>query len=256
MTTETNNGRFVWYEYMAKDTKQAIAFYSGIISWKTEPFPGVDDYTMWVGSQGPLGGVMALPAEVAKKGIPSHWVAHVQVAGVDATVASAQKLGGTVHHPPTDIPNVGRFAVIADPQGAAIAIFQSGNEMTLHDTAKPQEFCWNELITSDDAAGWKFYEALFGWKVFQDMDMGPMGTYRIFGIADKQLGGMMKTPPGAPIPPMWMFYVETENLEKSIDAAKAKGAQLLNGPMDVPGGRIAQFLDPQGAPFNLHQLQA
>jgi predicted enzyme related to lactoylglutathione lyase len=252
----TNNGRFVWYEYLAKDTKKAIAFYSDVVGWKTQPFPEGGDYIMWIGGQGPLGGVMTLPDEAAKMGTPPNWMAHVQVQDVDATAALAKKLGGRVYKEPTDIPNVGRFAVLADPQGAAFSVFHSSNEMALHDTSKPQEFCWNELLTSDSAAGFKFYAELFGWKSIQDMDMGPMGVYRIFGVGEKQLGGMMTTPKGAPIPPMWMFYIETDNLDAATAKATANGAKLMNGPMDVPGGRITQLMDPQGAAFALHQVAA
>jgi uncharacterized protein len=250
----TNDGRFVWYEYLAKDTKKAIDFYTAVVGWKTQPFPEGGDYIMWVGSQGPLGGVMALPQEAAKMGAPPNWMAHVQVNDVDATAALAKKLGGRVYKEPEDIPTVGRFAVLADPQGAVISVFRPSGEMTLHDTSKPQEFCWNELITSDSAAAFKYYSEIFGWKIIQDMDMGPMGVYRVFGVGDKQLGGMMTAPPGSPIPSMWMFYIETENLENAMASATKNGAQLMNGPMDVPGGRIAQYMDSQGAAFALHQL--
>jgi predicted enzyme related to lactoylglutathione lyase len=250
----SNNGRFVWYEYLAKDSKKAIAFYTDVVGWQTQPFG--EQYVMWVGSQGPLGGVMTLPDEAAKMGVPPHWMAHVQVPNVDATAALTQKLGGKVHKQPEDIPTVGRFAVIGDPQGAFISIFTPGSEMTLHDTSKPQEFCWNELLTSDSAAAVKFYSELFGWKVLQEMDMGGMGVYRIFGVGDKQLGGMMTIPNGAPMPPMWMFYIEVSNLEDAMGKAIHDGARVMNGPMDVPGGRIAQMMDGQGAAFALHQLAA
>ena len=88
----TNTGRFVWYEDLAKDPKAAIDFYTDVVGWKTEPFPeGGNDYVMWVGSQGPLGGVMKLPDEAAKMGFPPHWMAHVLVENVDATVAQATR---------------------------------------------------------------------------------------------------------------------------------------------------------------------
>ena len=251
----TNNGRFVWYEYLAKDAKKGIDFYTNVVGWQTQPFG--EEYVMWVGSQGPLGGVMALPAEAAKMGVPPHWMAHVEVENVDKTAASVQKLGGKIHKEPTDIPTVGRFAVIGDPQGAFISIFTpAGNEMAAHDTSKPQEFCWNELLTSDSAAAFKFYSELFGWKIIQEMNMGPMGVYRIFGIGDKQFGGMMTLPAGNPMPPMWMFYIETANLDGATAKATQNGARLMNGPMDVPGGRVAQLMDPQGAAFALHQQAA
>jgi predicted enzyme related to lactoylglutathione lyase len=249
-----SKGLFVWYELLTKDSRAAIAFYSEVVGWKTQPFGEGGDYIMWVGSQGPLGGVMRLPDEAAKMGAPPQWMAHVQVDDVEATVALAKKLGGKVCKEPTDIPTVGRFAVIADPQGASLATFKPNSPMTLHDPAKDGEFCWNELLTSDSAAAFRFYSALFGWKVLQEMDMGPMGTYRIFGAGETRLGGMMATPKGAPMPPMWVFYTSTSDLEAAIGRATKKGAKVMNGPMDVPGGgRIAMLTDGQGAAFALHQ---
>lgn len=250
-----NAGRFVWYENLTKDIPAAIAFYSDIVGWKTQPFgDGGHPYTVWVGSQGPLGGVMQLPDELAKVGVPPHWCAHVQVDDVDATLARATSLGGKVLHEATDIPTVGRFGVIGDPQGAVTAVFRPGGPMTLHDPAKDGEFCWNELLTSDSAAALEFYSALFGWKLLEAMDMGPMGTYRIFGLGDLRLGGMMTVPKGAPMPPMWLYYTSTSDLDAAIGRAVEAGGKVMNGPMEVPGGgRIAQLMDPQGAAFALHQ---
>jgi predicted enzyme related to lactoylglutathione lyase len=246
------NGRFVWYENLTGDPKAAIEFYSDVVGWTTQPFG--QDYVMWVGSQGPLGGVMKLPAEAKTMGMPPTWMAHVLVANVDKSAALARTLGGNVYKAPEDIPTVGRFSVIADPQGATLSIFTPQTPMTLHDTSKPGEFCWNELMTSDSGAAFKFYSEMFGWKVVQDMDMGPMGTYRVFGLGDRQLGGMMNIPKGAPMPTMWICYTEVPDLDAAIARATKKNAKVMNGPMEVPGGgRIAQLMDPQGAAFALHQ---
>lgn len=254
-TINGNTGRFVWYEDLARDPKAAIDFYTDVIGWKTQPFEeGGNDYVMWVGSQGPLGGVMKLPDEAAKTGAPPHWMAHVQVANVDQTAALAKKLGGKIHKDPTDIPNVGRFAVIGDSQGAFISIFTPATAMTLHDPSRPGEFCWNELLTTDSAAAFKFYSELFGWKISREIDMGPTGTYRVFGLGDKDFGGMMTMPKGSSMRPTWMYYAETSNLNAAVDRAKKRGAKVMNGPMEVPGGgHIAQLTDPQGAAFALHE---
>ena len=253
--TTSNNGRFVWHEHLTKDPQAAIAFYTEVIGWKTQPFGNDAQYTMWVGSQGPLGGVMKLPDEAAKMGAPPQWMGHVQVENVDSTAALTKKLGGKVYKEPSDIPTVGRFAVIADPQGASLSIFQPADKMTLHDVSKEGEFCWNELLTSDSVAAAKFYTEIFGWKILQEMDMGPMGTYRVFGLGETQFGGMMTTPKGAPMPPAWLYYTETKDLDAAIARATKRGAKVLNGPMDVPGGgRIAQLMDPQGAAFALHHF--
>jgi predicted enzyme related to lactoylglutathione lyase len=252
-----NNGKFVWYEHLTKDPKAAIAFYGDVIGWQTQPFGQGGDYTMWVGSQGPLGGVMDLPADAAKMGAPPHWMAHVQVANVDETVAAAKRLGGQVHKAPEDIPTVGRFAVIADPQGAFLSVFQPTGDMTMHDRSKPGEFCRSELLTSDSAAAFAFYAKLFGWKLIEEMDMGEMGKYRILGLGDERMGGMMDAPKSMGAPPMWNYYTEVPDLDAAIARATKRGAQVLNGPMEVPGGaRIAQLRDPQGAAFSLHQLPA
>jgi uncharacterized protein len=255
---DTNNGRFVWHEFLAKDEKKAIAFYTDVAGWTTQPFPeGAHDYTMWVGSQGPLGGVMRLPEEAEKMGTPPNWMGHVQVENVDAAAAKVKSLGGNVLREPADIPTVGRFAIIADPQGGIVSMFKPNSPMNLHDTSKAGEICWNELMTSDSSAAFNFHSQIFGWKILQEMDMGPMGTYRIFGVDGKQLGGMMTVPPGTPMPTMWFYYIETPSLDSALTRAKGKGAQVMNGPMDVPGGgRIAQLMDSQGAAFALHQSPA
>jgi predicted enzyme related to lactoylglutathione lyase len=126
--------------------------------------------------------------------------------------------------------------------------------MTPHDLSAEGEFCWNELVTSDSAAAFQFYSDLFGWKIVEEMDMGPMGAYRIFGVDDTRLGGMMTAPKGHPSRPAWIFYAETRDLDAALRRATTNGAKVLNGPMDVPGGgRIAQLEDPQGAAFALHQ---
>jgi len=250
--TNDNNGHFVWYELMTSDPKAAIAFYSEVVGWKTQPFQ--DDYTMWVGSQGPLGGVMTLPEPAKKMGAPPHWMASVQVADVDAAAARARELGGKVFVEPMDIPTVGRYAVIADPQGASIAVFKPASDMAAHDRAQPGEVCWNELVTTDQAAAFTFYNALFGWERLVDHDMGPMGNYLIYGRDGKQLGGMFNKPPGAPMPTTFMYYVEVKGLDAAAARATRMGAKIVNGPMEVPGGaRIVQLMDPQGAAFSLHE---
>jgi predicted enzyme related to lactoylglutathione lyase len=252
---DSNVGRFVWYELLTSDPKAAIAFYTETIGWKTQPWEN-GDYTMWVGSQGPLGGTMKLPPEAAKMGAPPHWQANVGVADVDAAVAKAKKLGAKVYVEPQDIPKIGRFSVIADPQGATLSLFKGSEPMSLHDTGKHGEFTWNELLTNDKEAAFKFYQELFGWEQMHLHDMGPMGTYLIYGIGGKQLGGMFNKPKEMPMPPAFVYYIEVDDLDAALARAKAKGAAVLNGPMEVPGGaRIVQLKDPQGAAFAMHEAK-
>ncbi|HEU4532500.1 MAG TPA: VOC family protein [Polyangiaceae bacterium] len=252
----TNTGRFVWYELLTTDPKAAIAFYTEVVGWKTQAW-GDSDYTMWVTGQGPVGGLSAMPEAAKQAGGPPYWQANVQVDDLDAAVARVKELGGKVVST-DDMPEVGRFAVITDPQGAAITLFAPTNEMAPHDAAKPGEFSWHELYTTDHEAAFAFYHQIVGWGRLGEIDMGPMGKYVLWGRGDQQLGGMMtmspgmKSPDGRDLPPSWMYYITTDDLDAALARAKARGARVLTEPMEVPGGqRIVNLLDPQGAAFSL-----
>jgi hypothetical protein len=217
---------------------------------------------MWVGSQGPLGGVVKLPDEARKMGAAPYWQANVQVANVDQTSEKVKQLGGKVLVT-EDVPTVGRFSVIADPQGAVIAVFTPVGDMEGHDPARPGEFSWRELYTSDHEAAFEFYRQIAGWERMGEFDMGEMGKYLLWGRAGGQLGGMMttprdmKTPDGRDVPPSWMYYVTIADLEGAMARATANGGRVIMGPMEVPGGqRIVQLLDPQGAAFALVTVPA
>lgn len=253
-STQQDQGRFVWYELMTTDVKGGIDFYRNVIGWKTEAYENAPmEYTMWKANQGTLGGVMTLPEPAKQMGAPPHWQANVTVDDVLDTIAKVKMAGGQVFTGPNEIPNIGSFAVIADPQGAAITIFKPAGEMKSHDTTQEGEFSWNELATSDHEAAFKFYSTIFGWEKLDTMDMGEMGTYIIYGKDGKQLGGMFKKPAEMPVN-AWLYYVHVNDLDAAVKRATDKGGKLLNGPMDVPGGdRIAQLIDPQGAMFALHE---
>jgi uncharacterized protein len=116
-------GAFCWAELMSKDIAKAKAFYSKLFGWRTEAMPMPDfEYTLFKAGDVSAGGGMAVPA--GHDFIPSHWVPYFAVNDCDGTVAKAKGHGSTVHVPPTDIPNIGRFSSMADPQGAAFAILQ------------------------------------------------------------------------------------------------------------------------------------
>src|SRR5439155_23231001 len=124
-------GSFVWYELMTTDVQGAIRFYRDVIGWGTQAFEGGEmPYSMWSVGETPIGGVLPLPAEARKAGAPPHWIGYVAAGDVDALTKKAESLGAKTCVPPKDIPTVGRFSVIADPQGAVIALFKGTGEMT------------------------------------------------------------------------------------------------------------------------------
>jgi len=256
MSVTDVNGRFLWYDLLTTDVPAAQAFYRSVTGWSVEAWEGGEEpYPMWTVGERPIGGVMELPPEAREQGAPPHWMAYVGTPDVDATTARASQLGATLLVPPRDIPTVGRFSVLCDPDGAVFAPFAPNGEMPGCDGSPAVgDISWHELLTADHAKGFDFYRTLFGWEVDHDMDMGEYGTYRIFRAGGPPLGGMMDRPAGMPVA-AWLFYVRTEDIGGALDRVRAGGGTVLNGPMEVPGGdRVAQCRDPQGATFALHAL--
>jgi predicted enzyme related to lactoylglutathione lyase len=257
MPEESIRGRFVWYDLMTTDPEGAKAFYSAVTGWGTQVWEEMS-YTMWTVGETPMGGIMKLPEEAVAGGARPHWLSHVAVPDVDATVARARELGATIMAPPTDIPTVGRYSIFSDPQGALIAAYSPAMEVPDPEGMAPVgEFSWHELATTDPEAAWGFYQDLFGWEKMSEFDMGAMGIYQIFGRRGTTMGGIFRKPAEMPGPPAWLHYARVADINAAVEAVKQQGGQVLNGPMEVPGGDwVAQILDPQGGATAVHQVKS
>lgn len=248
---QINRGIFVWHELLTTDVAAAKKFYGTVVGWKTRPFEGVaSGYELWLFGEREVGGVMAITPEMKKGGMTPHWMGHVCVDDVDATLEKAVSLGARVHMPPMDVPGVGRFAVFADPQGAAVSAYTpSESEKRVEEEMLDGHFSWNELATTDWEKALDFYGQLFGWEKDTAMDMGPAGTYQLFKAPGmkRALGGMFNRPPEMK-ESAFLYYVSVPDIDEAIAKVKAAGGTVLNGPMDIPDDmRIAQCLDSQGA---------
>jgi predicted enzyme related to lactoylglutathione lyase len=255
MPNDTDRGRFVWYELLTSDPEAARGFYTELIGWGTTQWEGGDQpYTMWTKGEARVAGVMALPDDAVKAGVPPHWLAYIGTPDVDATLTEATKLGAKVLMPKMAIPKVGSFAVLADPQGAAFAVHTS-EEAVVGDEGSTGvgHFSWHELATTDHEAAFDFYSTLFGWVKTEVMDMGPAGLYQMYGRGGSTLGGMYNKSADMPGPPSWLFYVTVDDVDATAPRVSDLGGQVVVEPMEVPGGdRIAQCRDPQGAAFAMH----
>lgn len=248
----TPKGKFGWYELMTSDTKGAGKFYCDVVGWSTEEMPSSDGHgytTFNVGNVG-IAGMLNVPGH-------SGWIGYIAVEDVDAHAEKIVEAGGKLLRPATDIPGMLRFAVMQDPQGAAIVIFTPNPAMPTPQRPAPPTagtVGWHELYTTDLEAGYEFYQKLFGWTKLSDMDMGPMGTYRIFDQGEKKEmgdGGMMHKTPQIPVP-CWNFYFHVDSINAAVQRVQAGGGKILHGPAPVPGGAwIIQGQDPQGAMFAL-----
>lgn len=251
--TEFYLGRPLWYDLLTADNDAAITFYTAVVPWSTsvmESGPG-SPYSMWVAPTGTVGGVMQLPDGDAS---PPYWRAYFGTPDVEETTIETGDLGGSVITAPFDVPDMGRFAVLRDPQGAIFAAYEPRQAPEPATRPAVGQFSWSELAAHDQAAAFAFYRELFRWKDAGAHDMGAMGTYQLFGVGDPwPLGGMFTTTPDAPTA-HWLHYISVARVEAAAERVAVAGGTVEAGPMEVPGGDlIAQCRDPQGAAFALHQ---
>src|SRR5215218_4780031 len=244
---------FVWYELMTTDPDAAEAFYRAVVGW------GAQDsgqsgmrYTLLTAGDGPVAGLMALPAEACAAGARLGWLGYIGTDDVDAAADRLRRAGGAVHKEPADVPGVGRFAVVADPQGATFMLFKPNvGDNAPAPAGTPGHVGWRELYAADWPRAFDFYAGQFGWTKADAVDMGPMGTYQLFAAGGVAIGGMMNKPEAIPVP-AWLYYFNVPEIESAVARVVDHGGRILHGPLQVPGGSwIAQAQDPQGAMFAL-----
>ncbi len=246
-------GRPLWYELMTSDPAAADRFYSNVVGWSSQPFPNSPQpYTTFQVGERPVAGMLKTPPEVKS---PPFWAMYVGVPRLEDAAAHIAQLGGRSCSPVIDVPTVGRMQMMLDPQGAAFYIYEPASPpVTPEGAAGVGEASWHELMTTDAPAAMEFYSKVFGWEPSETMDMGPMGKYHMFNRPHGMIGGMMnKNAEMAEIPPNWGIYFLVPDIASAVERVKAGGGQVINGPMEVPGGdQIVNALDPQGGAFSLH----
>ena len=248
-----SSGKFIWYDQMSNDLPGSEKFYSEVVGWSLAPNTMNDQaYTLLAVGKTMVGGLMPIQADAAKSGARPTWMGYISVDNVDAYARKLTAAGGTIFRDPTDIPNVGRFAVVGDPHGAGFVLFQPNGEPPPGGPpapGTPGTIGWHELQAGDLNSAFAFYSGLFGWTKSDAIDMGPMGAYQIFNIDEVQAGGMMTKTPQTP-QPFWLYYINVEAIDAAAARATKAGGKICNGPLEVPSGQwIVQCLDPQGAMF-------
>jgi predicted enzyme related to lactoylglutathione lyase len=247
------HGRFVWYELMTTDVEAAKAFYAEVVGWGTQDVSTPNmAYILFTAGETSVSGLMGLPNNAGTLRLRPSWLGYVGVDDVDVAADRIKQLGGAVHVPPQDFPNVSRFSVVLDPQMATIALFK-WLDPRLQQAAAPEaqgHVGWHELFATDWETAWPFYSDLFGWKK-AGTDTGPAGTYLLFSADGQTIGGMVTKPPAVP-DPFWLYYFNIDDIDLAMKRVRAGGGEIMNGPIEVPGKRwIVQCTDPQGAIFAL-----
>jgi uncharacterized protein len=240
---------FAWYELLTTDVSAAQSFYGKVLGWDVEDASTSEfAYRLFSVGGSSVAGLMELPLEGRKKGATPRWVGYVAVEDVDGVVDQLKRLGGTVYVPPTES-NIGRLAVVADPQTATLALVK-GLKYGDPEPGGVGRVCWHELFATDAKAAFEFYGRLLGWQKAEPMTT-PIESYQLFAAGERTMGGMFNKIASAPVP-FWLYYFEVADLDRAMHRLRAEGGQITRGPIELWSGTwIAHCVDSQGAVFAL-----
>lgn len=247
-------GTFSWVDLTTTDQEAAKAFYSGLFGWEADDRPVGDGvyYSMQLMGGKAVAAISPQPEQQREAGVPPLWNSYITVDSADDSASKAGELGATVHAPPFDVMDVGRMAVVQDPQGAFFMIWEPKTTIGAELVNVPGAFCWNELYTSDIEAGKSFYGGLFGWE-YNEFEQSPDPYFVIMNEGRGNGGVRALTQPE--VPPHWLVYFAVEDIAATLPRVGDLGGQLVLGVTDIGIAQIAIVRDPQGAVFALYAGQ-
>ncbi|MFI5667063.1 VOC family protein [Streptomyces sp. NPDC051704] len=242
-----------WIDLMVPDQQAALDFYRDLFGWQGEIGPAeTGGYSVCTLKGKPVAGIMRASnpdGTVPDPMPPTVWTTYLATDSIDSTLKSVTDAGGTVMMGPMDVMDLGRMAVVSDPTGAVVGLWQYGTFAGAGIVNEHGALIWNELSTGDVAAASAFYSAVL-----------PMGTaksqmpgaeeYTEFTVAGRAVGGMMdlaSMPTG--VPPHWLPYFAVDDVD-SVQAAAVRAGGAVKAPaFDMAAGRMAVLADPQGGTF-------
>ncbi|UCG53238.1 MAG: VOC family protein [Candidatus Latescibacterota bacterium] len=250
-------GTFCWVDLGTTDAEAAKEFYGEVFGWEFDDRPVGEGviYTMIQHKGKDVAALWEMPEEMTSQGIPTHWLSYVSVTSADEIVRLATELGAEIPQEPFDVYDVGRMAVLRDPTGAVLALWQPKDHMGAALVNEPGCFCWNELGTKDVGKASEFYTRLFGWGT-KTQKSGEM-EYTSLMNGDSPAGGMYALPDElSHVPSTWLVYFAVDDCDKAAKKIESLGGDVVSPPKDIPGvGRFAVAQDPQGGHFAFIKLE-
>jgi predicted enzyme related to lactoylglutathione lyase len=256
--TAHRQGSPSWFELSTIDEAAAVEFYGALFGWQDDARPVPEDgvYHMQLIEGDSVAAVTALMEDERQQGIPPHWNVYLAVDDLDAVSGKVEGAGGRVVMPPFDVMDVGRMAVISDPTGGIVCLWQAKAHIGAERVDEPGAPSWAELATADPARAAAFFHDILGVEV-QTSPMADGHDYTLLKVDGEDVAGVFKiTPEMGEMPPMWSAYFGVADVDASAERAQSLGAQVLVPPTDIPDGRFAVLMDPQQAAFGLYQANA
>jgi len=244
-------GTFCWVDLATTDQQGAKSFYADVLGWNYQDVPTDMGTTYSLATLDSSQVAAIYPMPPSQEGAPPHWVSYVSVDNADDAAKRAADLGGKLLMEPADVMTAGRMAVIQDPAGAAVAVWEAKDHFGAALVNQHGTLCWNELMTRDTEVATSFYCGLFGWK------SEPFGdNYTVFMNGDRPAGGMLLLEDEMePLSPNWSVYFYVDDCDAIQQRALNHGGAVHMPPKDYPEvGRGCLLGDPQGGIFAVIKL--
>jgi predicted enzyme related to lactoylglutathione lyase len=243
-----------WFDLSTSDDAAAVQFYGALFGWQDDPRPMPEGgtYHMQQIDGDDAAAISLQQPDEAAQGIPPHWNVYITVDDVDAAAGKVEAAGGSVIAPPFDVLDAGRMAVITDPTGGAVCLWEAKESIGAERIREPGSPTWAELITPDPERAAKFFGDLLGVEV-ETTDMPGGETYTLLKVDGQEVAGVFKPGPElGDVPTAWTAYFEVADVDASAAQVPSLGGTVLNPPTDIPGGRFAMIADPQQAVVGIH----
>jgi predicted enzyme related to lactoylglutathione lyase len=251
-----NHGQFSWIDLMTPDIRASRNFYSELFDWDTFDNPPTNQGAVYVEFQfdgRPVAGMGEMASHLRNSGLPAVWSSYINVDDVDATADEAEFLGATLEMPPMQIMDAGRMAVVIDPVGARVSLWQPGQHQGAGIVNSPTSLCWNELVTPNPEDSIRFYGDLFDWE-FRRTDEEESVYYEVLNQGRANGGVIEMTEEWGSLPPHWMPYISVFDCDATLEKATKLGGSVDMDPVDIAPGRFSVVVDPQGAAITVMQL--
>ena len=240
-----------WVDLFTSDPERSQAFYAAVLGWEfADQGEAYGGYTLATRDGARVAGLMRNPGD---SGSPDAWSTYLATTDVDATVAKAVEAGARVLAPPLAVGDLGSMAVLVDPVGAVVGLWQAAAHTGFGRFNEPGSVVWDEHHSKSFGASRQFYADVFGWtyEVMADSDDFRYVNAQVDG---REVAGLMDSARFLPdaVPSHWAVYLGVEDVDAAQALAQEHGATVLMGAEDTPFGRIADLLDPTGAPIKLH----
>ena len=257
LITSYPQGAPSWADLATSDAAAAKKFYTELFGWTAEDNPAGPNmiYTMYKHGDRHVAGSFQDDPEMSK-GAPPRWQVYITVDDVEAAAERVREAGGEVVGGPFDVMEAGRLAVVRDPQGAFVNLWQSKGHIGAGKQNEPGSLCWFELNTTDVDGAASFYAEVLNCETSKDGNTPEDPNYALLRVNSEARAGILKMKKEwGDILPQWRVHLGVKDLETSLKHVEELGGKVWTEPIVIPEGHFAIVSDPKGAIFDMFQCK-